>query len=120
MLSGDVHHCYLAEVGFRPGTHARSRVWQAVCSALRKELAPHEQRSSRSATRSSPKASRAVSRGARVTPLPIDCARRAPAYANQIATLSLDGDHATLAIEAIADDDWRHPQLKLAFTRDLS
>src|SRR6185295_5652134 len=42
MLSGDVHHCYLAEVGFRSG--AQSRVWQAVCSAFRKELAPEELR----------------------------------------------------------------------------
>ena len=64
---------------------------------------------------------RRLARAAGVTPLPIDWrVVERPAYANQIATLSLDGDHAALAIEAIADDDWRHPQLKLAFTRDLS
>ena len=34
LLSGDVHHCYLAEVGFRPGSGPHSPVWQAVCSAL--------------------------------------------------------------------------------------
>ena len=28
-LSGDVHHAYLAEVGFPPGTGVQSRVWQA-------------------------------------------------------------------------------------------
>ena len=43
MLSGDVHHCYLARGRLPPrraGAHAP--VWQAVCSAFRKELAPHE------------------------------------------------------------------------------
>ena len=56
-----------------------------------------------------------------MAPLPLDWrVVERPAYANQIATLTLDGEHATLAIEAIADGDWRHPRLKLAFTRDLS
>ena len=55
LLSGDVHHCYLAQVGFPAGSAAHSAVWQAVCSAFRKELAPHEKRrSSRSGTRRSP------------------------------------------------------------------
>ena len=37
-LSGDVHHAYLAEVGFPPGTGMRSTVWQAVCSPFRNPL----------------------------------------------------------------------------------
>ena len=96
MLSGDVHHCYLAEVGFRDA--ARSRVWQAVCSAFRKELAPRRSASSRSATRSSRSASRAASHGrAGVPPLPLDWrVVERPAYANQVATLTLDGEHASL------------------------
>ena len=122
MLSGDVHHCYLAEVGFRPGTRARSRVWQAVCSAFRKELAPHEQRViAFGHSGLAERLARRLARGAGVAPLPLDWrVVERPAYANQIATLTLDGEHATLAIEAIADDDWRHPRLKPAFTRDLS
>ncbi|HVG75003.1 MAG TPA: alkaline phosphatase D family protein, partial [Thermoleophilaceae bacterium] len=31
-LSGDVHHAYLAEVGYPRGTGMRTNVWQAVCS----------------------------------------------------------------------------------------
>ena len=122
MLSGDVHHCYLAEVGFRPGTRARSSVWQAVCSALRKELAPHEQRViAFGHSVLAERLARRLARGAGVAPLPLDWrVVERPAYANQIATLTLDGEHATLAIEAIADGDWRHPRLKPAFTRDLS
>ncbi len=122
MLSGDVHHCYLAEVGFRPGTRARSSVWQAVCSAFRKELAPHEQRAiAFGHSVLAERLARRLARGAGVAPLPLGWrVVERPAYANQIATLTLDGEQATLAIEAIADDDWRHPRLKLAFTRRLA
>ena len=37
-LSGDVHHAYLAEVGYPRGTGMRSNVWQAVCSPYRNPL----------------------------------------------------------------------------------
>ena len=107
MLSGDVHHCYLAEVGFRPGTGARSRMWQAVCSAFRKELAPHEQRLiafGRSVL--AERLARRLARTIGVAPLPLDWrVVERPAYANQIATLTLDGEHAALAIKAITDGD---------------
>jgi PhoD-like phosphatase len=38
LLSGDVHHAYLAELGFRVGTNVRAPVYQAVCSPLRNSL----------------------------------------------------------------------------------
>jgi PhoD-like phosphatase len=122
MLSGDVHHCYLAEVGFRPGTGPRSRVWQAVCSAFRKELAPAEKRviafgHSRVAERLARRLARAIG----VPPLPLDWrVVERPAYANQIATLTLDGEHASLTIEAIAGADWRDPRLEPVVTRALT
>lgn len=34
VISGDVHHSYLAAVDFPPGTDARSAVYQAVCSPI--------------------------------------------------------------------------------------
>ena len=37
VLSGDVHHCYLAEAKFRTGD-VESRLYQAVCSPLRNSL----------------------------------------------------------------------------------
>ena len=37
-LSGDVHHAYLAEVGFPRGTGMRSNVYQATCSPFRNPL----------------------------------------------------------------------------------
>ncbi len=44
MLSGDVHHCYLAEVELQGVSGVESRIWQAVCSAYRKDLAKREKR----------------------------------------------------------------------------
>jgi hypothetical protein len=122
MLSGDVHHCYLAEVGFRHGTNPHSRVWQGVCSAFRKELGPSEKRviafgHSVLAERLARRLARAIG----VPPLPLDWrVVERPAYENQIATLTLDGEHASLTIEAIAGGDWGNPRLETAFARELS
>jgi hypothetical protein len=122
LLSGDVHHCYLAEVGFPPGGGPRSRVWQAVCSAFRKELAPTEKRviafgHSVLAERLARRFARAIG----VPPLPLGWrVVERPAYANQIATLTLDGEHASVTIEAIAGGDWRDPRLEPVVTRELS
>ena len=44
VLSGDVHHAYLAQVGFLPGTGVKSAVWQAVCSPFRNPLDTKERR----------------------------------------------------------------------------
>lgn len=126
MLSGDVHHCYLAEVGWRDEADAsappRSPVWQAVCSAFRKELAPYERRVI--AFGHSPLAERIARRLSRVigiAPLPLDWrVVERPAYANQIGTLTLDGDRATVAIEAVSDGDPSDATLHVAFARELS
>ena len=120
MLSGDVHHCYLAEVGFRDA--ARSRVWQAVCSAFRKELAPEEKRViAFGHSVVAERLARRLARAAGVRPLSLDWrVVERPAYANQVATLTLDGEHASLVVEAVAGDDWRAPGLAPAITRDLT
>jgi PhoD-like phosphatase len=122
MLSGDVHHCYLAEVGFRPGGGAHAPVWQAVCSAFRKELAPHERRIiAFGHTPLGERLARRLARRAGVPPLPLDWrVTDRPAYANQVGTLSIDGGHARVSVEAIADGDWRDAELTLAFARELS
>jgi hypothetical protein len=122
MLSGDVHHCYLAEVGFPRGSGPHSAVWQAACSALRKELAPHERAvialgHVRLAGRLAQCLARAV--GVAGVPFGWRIVDR-PAYANQIATLTLAGEHARLGVEAVRDGSWREPQLETAFARDLA
>ena len=44
VLSGDVHHAYLAEAGFGPGSRCASAVYQAVCSPYRNPLDANERR----------------------------------------------------------------------------
>jgi len=44
VLSGDVHHAYLADVAFRRASNVRSSVYQAVCSPLRNPLDSRERR----------------------------------------------------------------------------
>lgn len=121
LLSGDVHHCYLAEVGF--GSRAsRSAVWQVVCSALRKELRPHERAiiefgHSATAARFTKRLARAV--GVPDVPVGWRVVER-PAYANQIATLTLDGERSHVVLEAVVDGSWREPRLETAFERTLT
>jgi PhoD-like phosphatase len=122
LLSGDVHHCYLAEVGFRPPGGPRSAVWQAVCSAFRKELAPHERvvlgfGHQPIAERIGGRLARAA--GVPLLPLGWRVVER-PAYANQVGTLTLDGDWACFSVDAVEGDGWRDPRLTTAFTRDLT
>jgi hypothetical protein len=47
LLAGDVHHAYLAEVGFRRDAGVRSAVYQAGCSPFRNALDAHEQQTIR-------------------------------------------------------------------------
>lgn len=121
LLSGDVHHCYLADVGWRDGDGSRTPVWQAVCSAFRKELAPYERAAIVAGhSRLGERAARWLSRAIGVAPLPLDWrVVEKPAYANQVATLTLDGDACALTVEAV-EDDWRDPRLHVAFTRVLT
>jgi hypothetical protein len=122
MLSGDVHHCYLAEMGFPSGGPARSRVWQAVCSAFRKELAPHERAViAFGHTALGGRLARRLARAAGVPRLPFGWRIvERPAYANQVGTLTLDGDRARVSVEAVHDGDWLDPRLQFAFARDLT
>jgi phosphodiesterase/alkaline phosphatase D-like protein len=122
MLSGDVHHCYLAEVGFQHGTGDHSPIWQAVCSAFRKELKPHEQRIlALGHTALGERLARGAARAIGIPPLPLDWrVVDRPTYANQVGTLSLDGDRARLSVEAVVDGTWPAPELAVAFARDLS
>jgi len=122
LLSGDVHHCYLAEVGFRPGRGARAPVWQAVCSAFRKELEPRERRAiAFGHSRTAERLARRLSRGAGVPPLPVDWrVVERPDYANQVATLTLRGEDAHLRVEAVVDGTHERPLLREAFARELT
>jgi hypothetical protein len=122
LLSGDVHHGYVAQVGWPRGTDVTSRVWQAVSSGFRKELAPHERAVIRLGhARVLGRLARRLARAAGVEPLPFGWRLvEEPAYANQVATLTIDGPRVAVRVESVVDGSWEHPELHEEFTRELA
>ena len=122
VVSGDVHHAYLAEVGFTPGTRAESHVWQAVCSPFRNPLDKRERRGIRMTwTETGRLIGRALARSAGVPDPPVRwrLAHDAPWFDNQIATLWLRGPDAKFALDKAVPDGGEDPRLERVFTRDL-
>ena len=122
-LSGDVHHAYLAEVGFPAGTGASAAVWQAVCSPFRNPLDDRERRAIRVATSEGATAvGRLLARSAGVGPPPIRWrfVHDEPWFDNQVATLSLHGRRASLGIAKTVAGDEGALDLESVFERALS
>jgi hypothetical protein len=122
MLSGDVHHCYLAEIGFPRGTGSRTRVWQAVCSGFRKQLEPKERRAmSLGNSRFGELVGRALANTAGVERPRLGWRIVSdPAYENQVATLRAGPDGATVRIETTTGADWEHPTLRSSFEAEIA
>jgi hypothetical protein len=125
LLSGDVHHAYLAEVGFPPDTGVRSAVWQAVCSPFRNPLDHHERQAIRTAwSRPMTAVGRRLARAAGVADPPIRwrLAHEEPWFDNQVAWMELDGDAGTFVLEKAlpdrADPDRVH--VERVFERSLN
>ncbi len=122
LLSGDVHHAYLAEVGFPREAGVRSAVVQAVCSPVRNPLDSRERRMLRGAL--SPWARRvagALARAAGVDEPPVRWRfPEAPTFDNQIGTLRLRDRGARLLIERTHPDEWAAPQLHVSLDRVIA
>jgi PhoD-like phosphatase len=121
VLSGDVHHTYLARASPATGTEARSAIYQVVCSPFRHPLSAGQRRAVRAATsRPATVAARDIARTARV-PAP-DLAWELvepPTFDNSVATLTCDGRSANLTIEK-SGPDWRNPTLEPVLQRRLT
>jgi hypothetical protein len=122
LLSGDVHHAYLCEAGFRGGSD-RSPVYQAVCSPYRNPLDARERRAIRAgfhpafagATRSLARLAGAPDPGMRWRLL------EGPFFDNQVATLTLDGRAASMRLEKTGTAGGSGEQrLELSFDRRLA
>jgi hypothetical protein len=125
VLSGDVHHAYLAEVGFRKGTGARSRVWQATCSPFRNPLSTKERRGVNFGfTKAGALIGRALARSAGVPPAPVRWRFQDgdPAFDNQVGTLELDGPKVYARLERAVPSDHgdAHPHLEVADEHELA
>ncbi len=121
ILSGDVHHAYLADVAFRARDGVESRVYQAVCSPVRNPLDARERRVVRfGASRAGARLGAVLAAAAGVPAPPVRWRlAHAALFDNQIATLELDGRRSRLLIEkAGADGDG--PALEASLEVQLS
>jgi hypothetical protein len=121
ILSGDVHHGYLAEATLEKD--AKSRVYQAVCSPLRNALPGKKSFLQNNAwSRPAVLAASFLARLAGVPrePLTWRLTHDAAFFDNQIATLELEGRSATITFEKAILDAWNEPTLKKLYEHHLA
>ncbi|MDP9228383.1 MAG: alkaline phosphatase family protein [Actinomycetota bacterium] len=120
-LAGDIHHAYLAEVGFRRDAGVSSPVWQAVCSPYRNPLDANERRIARfGCSRFARRIARALAASAGVPEPPVRWRlAEPPTFDNQIATLRLDGPRASVEIERTCPGE-SPPALETSLRRQLA
>jgi hypothetical protein len=122
-LSGDVHHAYLAEVGFPRGTGMRSAVYQATCSPFRNPLDERERRVIRFAFgRGGTLAGKLLARAAGVGDPPVRwrLTHDRPFFDNQVCFLELDGRRARLWLQKTAPEENEGYSLETVFERELA
>jgi hypothetical protein len=121
VLSGDVHHAYLAEVAY-PGSADRSPVYQAVCSPYRNPLDQKERRVVRwgfgrpftAFAQLLARSAGAGDPGIRWRTL------EGPYFDNQVATLSLEGRDARLRLDKTVPGEDGKEALEKTFSRHLT
>jgi hypothetical protein len=122
MLSGDVHHAYLAEVAFPRDAGVQSAVWQAVCSPYRNPLDAHERTAIRALiSRPAQALTRLLARAAGV-PDPRIRWRFAegPYFDNQLASITLDGRRASVKLEKTIPGEHHERRLERVFEHRLA
>ncbi|MBI5104822.1 MAG: alkaline phosphatase D family protein [Solirubrobacterales bacterium] len=121
VLSGDVHHAYLAEAAF-PGDGVRSAVVQVVCSPVRNPLDARERRTLRLALTTPARGiGRALARSAGVPPARVRWEFvQKPTFDNQVGLLDLDGRRAHVRIEKTVPEEWRAPRLHASLARSIA
>jgi hypothetical protein len=122
VLSGDVHHAYLAEASFPGRAPIQSAVVQAVCSPIRNPLDRRERRALRAAlSRTAAAVARLLARSAGVRPAAVRWEFAGePTFDNQVATLHLTGRVAHLTIEKTRPEDWATPRLHQTLSRTIA
>ncbi|HXQ88952.1 MAG TPA: alkaline phosphatase family protein, partial [Solirubrobacterales bacterium] len=121
VLSGDVHHAYLAEVAYR-GSTDRAPVYQAVCSPYRNPLDEKERRVVRMGFTSAftrfaallARAAGADDPGIRWRTL------EGPHFDNQVATLQIDRRQATMRLDKTVPGEDGKEALVKSFSRRLA
>ena len=122
-LSGDVHHAYLAEVGYPRGTGMRSSVWQAVCSPYRNPLEKKERDQIRFGwSRGFELITRTLARLAGVRDPGVGWRLKGdgPWFDNQVATLIVDGRELHMRLDKAIPVDAEHARLECVLEQRLA
>ncbi|HEX3035218.1 MAG TPA: alkaline phosphatase D family protein [Thermodesulfobacteriota bacterium] len=125
ILSGDVHHAYLAEASFpHNNTEVRSTIYQSVCSPFRNCLGTIERKAMRACWS---KTGRFISKalagmaGIKDPDIQWNLVHDKPWFDNQVSTLEIEGHKAILKIEKTApDNDNEKLRLEKVFEHLLS
>jgi hypothetical protein len=125
VLSGDVHHAYLAEVAFPRGSGVSSHVWQATCSPFRNPLSTMERRGVNFGfSRAGTVIGRLLARAAGVPSPPVRWRFQPgdPRFDNQVGTLELDGRRMLARLERALPSErgHEHPALEVADEHSLT
>jgi hypothetical protein len=121
LLSGDVHHAYVAEASV-PGADVQSVVAQVTCSPFRNPLSSREQRAMRLA-QSGPvrQVTRRLARRAGVAPPRIAWEiSDGPWFDNQIGELVIDGRRVDVTLAKSRPGDPAEPRLEVQLDRRLA
>lgn len=121
VLSGDVHHAYVAEAAFPNHPGVTSSVIQAVCSPIRNPLGRHERIIvGLFQTRTAAFVMRMLASTALVAKPKVHWRfTQRPKFDNQIATLVVSRHAVRLDIEKTVPKEWEHPQLHPSITWEL-
>ena len=121
LLSGDVHHAYVADARLH-GANGTTAVAQVTCSPLRNPLSDHERRAVKIAlSRPATALARALARRAGVTPPRVDWTiSDGPWFDNQLGHLSIRGRRLDVALEKAPPGDPAQPRLEHVLERTLA
>jgi len=122
LLSGDVHHAYLARATFGSANGERSPVYQAVCSPFRNPLNSHERRAIKiGMSRPAERIAHGLARAAGVPDETVSWTiEEGPWFDNQVAMLDLDGRAAWMKLEKTVLPPDGTPRLEEVIRRRLS
>jgi hypothetical protein len=122
VISGDVHHSYLAAVDFPAGTDSRSAVCQAVCSPIHNAMPPAFRRGQRLLT--SRAGERVATTFARLAGMSKPQIRwritRGPWFYNMLSDLEFDGPRARIRLARSAPGADGTPRLELVCETELT
>ncbi|MBS1891054.1 MAG: alkaline phosphatase D family protein [Actinobacteria bacterium] len=123
VMAGDVHHAYLCQVGWPAGqADDKAPVYQAVCSPYRNPLSSKEQRVIKAGfTSTFTRVAAALAKLAGAEDPGIRWRKLdGPYFDNQVATLHLDGRHATMSLDKTVPGDDEEQSLTESFHRELA